>query len=61
MVHHMLLYECSYDFPDDHLNYTGDCYGSNMPPPIKACSGVSAIAGWAIGGKVRSYNVFHYE
>jgi len=51
VVHHMLLYECSDHFPDHHLNYTGDCYGSNMPPPISECTGVSTIAAWAIGGK----------
>ena len=52
MVHHMLVYECSEDFPKHHLNYTGRCYGSNMPPPVKDCTGVSTIAAWAIGGNV---------
>ena len=51
----MLLYECSDDFPDHHLNYTGKCYGSNMPPPVKDCTGISTIAAWAIGGKVGHY------
>ena len=26
-----------------------------MPPQIKECAGLVTIAGWAIGGKVRSY------
>lgn len=51
VVHHMLLYECSDDFPDHHLNYTGQCYGSNMPPAVEDCAGISTIAAWAIGGK----------
>ncbi|KAL9960045.1 hypothetical protein ACROYT_G033442 [Oculina patagonica] len=51
VVHHMLLYECSDNFPKHHLNYTGMCYASNMPPEVEECTGVTAIAAWAIGGK----------
>lgn len=51
IVHHMLLYECSDNFPTHHLNYTGNCYGPDMPPPGKDCAGASAFAAWAIGGK----------
>ena len=52
IVHHMLLYECKDDFPRHQLNYTGRCYGPNMPPAIVQCAGGSVIAAWAIGGKV---------
>ena len=52
MVHHMLLYECNDTFPDHLLNYTGQCYARNMPPAIAKCAGSSAMAAWAIGGKV---------
>ena len=55
MVHHILVYECSDDFPKHLLNYTGRCYTSNMPPQIRECAGLLTIAGWAIGGKVSSY------
>jgi len=51
VVHHMLLYECNDTFPDHHLNYTGHCYTRNMPPAIAECTGGSAMAAWAIGGK----------
>jgi len=51
VVHHMLLYECSDTFPDHHLNYTGHCYASNMPPAVKECTGQAVMAAWAIGGK----------
>ena len=52
MVHHMLLYECPDDITRQHLNYSGECYGPNMPPAITQCAGFSAITSWAIGGKV---------
>lgn len=52
IVHHMLVYECSDNFPKHHLNYTGHCYSSNMPPEVEECTGTTAIAAWAIGGKV---------
>ncbi|XP_068719204.1 DBH-like monooxygenase protein 1 [Montipora capricornis] len=55
VVHHILLYECRDDFPVHHLNYSGKCYRSNMPPPLRECTGRSAIAGWAIGGKAFYY------
>ncbi len=51
----MLVYECSDNFPKHHLNYTGMCYSSNMPPAIEECAGITAIAAWAIGGKVSKY------
>ena len=51
MVHHMLLYECSDTFPVHHLNYTGHCY-ANMPPAVGDCTGGTAVAAWAVGGKV---------
>ena len=52
VVHHILLYECSDNFPKHHMNYTGRCYGPDMPPPVEDCTGVTTIAAWAIGGKV---------
>ena len=52
IVHHIVLYECKDDFPKRHLNYTGRCFGPNMPPAVDQCAGLSAIASWAIGGKV---------
>ena len=52
MVHHMLLYECRDDITRQHLNYSGECYGPNMPPAITQCAGSAAVASWAIGGKV---------
>ncbi|XP_073252711.1 DBH-like monooxygenase protein 1 [Porites lutea] len=55
VVHHILVYECSDDFPKHLLNYTGRCYASNMPPQIKECAGLVTIAGWAIGGKAFYY------
>ncbi|XP_068702591.1 DBH-like monooxygenase protein 1 [Montipora foliosa] len=51
VVHHMLLYQCRDDVPEHHLNYTGRCYSSNMPPPLRQCSGSSTIFAWAVGGK----------
>ena len=52
VVHHIIVYECRDDFPDHHLNYTGRCYSSDMPPPVARCTGFTIIAGWAIGGNV---------
>jgi len=52
MVHHMLLYDCGNGFSRQYLNYSGECYGPDMPPAITQCAGFSAIAAWAIGGKV---------
>ncbi|XP_073254240.1 DBH-like monooxygenase protein 1 homolog [Porites lutea] len=57
VVHHILVYECSDDFPKHLLNYTGLCYASNMPPQIRECAGLSTmiIAGWGIGGQAFNY------
>ena len=52
MVHHMLLCDCGNGLSTQYLNYSGECYGPNMPPAITRCAGFSAIAAWAIGGKV---------
>ncbi|XP_068720678.1 DBH-like monooxygenase protein 1, partial [Montipora capricornis] len=54
IFHHgqaLKLYECRDDVPEHHLNYTGRCYSSNMPPPLRQCSGSSTIFAWAVGGK----------
>jgi len=51
MVHHMLLYECRRNFTRQYLNYSGECYGPNMPPAITQCAGLATIAAWGIGGK----------
>ncbi|CAH3115490.1 unnamed protein product [Porites lobata] len=53
VVHHMLVFQCSDDFPKELLNNTAfRCYASNMPPEIRGCAGLTPIiAGWAIGGK----------
>ena len=52
VVHHILVYECKDDYPDHHLNYTGQCYSPDMPPPVAKCTGATTIAAWAIGGNV---------
>ena len=52
VVHHILVYECTDDYPDHHLNYTGRCYSPDMPPPAAKCTGATTIAAWAIGGNV---------
>ena len=52
MVHHLLLYECEDNFTKQYLNYSGECYGPNMPPAFTQCAGFGTIAAWAIGGKV---------
>ncbi|XP_015758353.1 PREDICTED: DBH-like monooxygenase protein 1 isoform X1 [Acropora digitifera] len=55
VVHHIVVYDCRDDYPDHHLNYTGRCYSSDMPPPVARCAGRTTIAGWAIGGNGFSY------
>ncbi|KAK2561145.1 DBH-like monooxygenase protein 1-like protein [Acropora cervicornis] len=55
VVHHILVYECTDDYPDHHLNYTGRCYSPDMPPPAAKCTGATTIAAWAIGGNGFSY------
>ena len=52
VVHHIVVYDCRDDYPDHHLNYTGRCYSSDMPPPVARCTGLTTIAAWAIGGNV---------
>ena len=52
VVHHIVVYECRDDYPDHHLNITGQCYSPDMPPPAAKCAGATAIAAWAIGGNV---------
>jgi len=51
VVHHMLLYECSDDFPRSNLSYEGTLDSPDMPPAVEQCAGPSMIAGWAIGGQ----------
>ncbi|CAH3037795.1 unnamed protein product, partial [Porites lobata] len=50
LVHHILVYECSYDFPTAFLNHSGHCYGRSTPRAIMRCAGQSTVAAWAIGG-----------
>ena len=52
IVHHMLLYECSDDFPRSNLSYQGTIFSPDMPPAVRECAGPSVITAWAIGGKV---------
>ena len=52
VVHHMLLYECSDDFPKSSLSYEGTLDSPDMPPAVKECAGPSIITAWAIGGQV---------
>ena len=57
VVHHMLLYECSDDFPKSSLSYEGTLDSPDMPPAVKECAGPSIITAWAIGGQVLVTNV----
>ncbi|CAH3166161.1 unnamed protein product [Porites evermanni] len=50
LVHHILVYECSYDFPTAFLNHSGHCYDRSTPEAIMRCAGQSTVAAWAIGG-----------
>ena len=51
IVHHILLFQCSDDFPRVYLNYDGTVDSPGMAPSaVRKC--VSLIAGWAIGGQV---------
>ena len=52
IVHHILVYECSDDFPRSNLSYEGTLDSPDMPPAVRECAGASVIAGWAIGGQV---------
>ena len=52
IVHHMLLYECSDDFPRSNLSYQGTIFSPDMPPAVRECAGPSVITAWAIGGQV---------
>lgn len=56
LVHHILLYECSRDFPRAFLNHSGRCYDEKTTPEaIMKCAGESTVAAWAIGGGVRNF------
>ena len=59
LVHHILVYECSYDFPTAFLNHSGHCYDRSTPQAIMRCAGQSTVAAWAIGGGVSS--VYHQK
>ena len=61
IVHHMLLYECSDDFPRSNLSYEGEMRSPDMPPAVRQCAGPSVIAAWAIGGQVsvKKYDIFN--
>ena len=61
IVHHMLLYECSDDFPRSNLSYEGEMRSPDMPPAVRECAGPSVIAAWAIGGQVsvKKYDIFN--
>jgi hypothetical protein len=48
-VHHILLYQCYDDLEQEHLDYLGECSGSNMPPILSACRTSALVAGWAVG------------
>ena len=52
-VHHMMLYECHDDNPDEtfkrHVYKSGyRCYTPNMPGDFKKCRGI--VAAWGLGG-----------
>ncbi|KAJ7382900.1 DBH-like monooxygenase protein 1 [Desmophyllum pertusum] len=51
VVHHMLLYECSDDFPRSNISWEGDLDSPDMPPAVNECRGFSMLAGWGIGGQ----------
>ncbi|KAK3701369.1 hypothetical protein QZH41_008747 [Actinostola sp. cb2023] len=50
LVHHILIYGCSDDFPLSNLSAEGVCNSPNMPGSFGACAGQSVVAAWAIGG-----------
>ena len=52
-VHHMMLYECHDENPEEafkkHLYKSGfKCYTPNMPSDFKKCKGI--VAAWGLGG-----------
>ena len=53
-VHHMMLYECHDDNPEEtfkrHVYKSGyKCYTPNMPEDFKKCKGI--VAAWGLGGE----------
>ena len=52
LVHHIVLYECSHDFPRAFLNHSGHCFENSAPRAVMKCAGESIMAAWAIGGGV---------
>ena len=52
VVHHMVLYECSDDFPRSNLSYEGTLDSPDMPPAVEDCAGPTVIVAWAVGGAV---------
>ena len=57
-VHHLMLYECHDDDPDQtfkrHVYKSGyKCYTPNMPDDFKKCKGI--VAAWGLGGEA-----FHF-
>jgi len=53
-VHHMMLYECHDDRPEEtfkrHVYKSGyKCYTPNMPEDFKKCRGI--VAAWGLGGE----------
>ena len=49
-VHHVLVYECKFEFSDEHRDFSGECRDGNMPSALEECNGGSPIAAWAVGG-----------
>ena len=57
-VHHMMLYECHDDRPEEtfrrHIYKSGyKCYTPNMPEDFKKCKGI--VAAWGLGGESFSF------
>jgi len=50
VVHHMVLYECSDDFPRSNVSYEGTLDSPDMPPAVEDCAGPTVIVAWAVGG-----------
>ncbi|XP_031571436.1 DBH-like monooxygenase protein 1 isoform X2 [Actinia tenebrosa] len=49
-VHHFVINECKGKFPDQLLNYTGNCIDyANMPAEILNCKRGDIIYGWGVG------------
>jgi len=52
IVHHFIVMVCDPDFPEHHLNVSGDCDDkANMPAEVLKCRGMGMLtAAWGIGG-----------